>query len=190
MSRRTFIALLRGINVGGHNKVPMAELRTLCEGLGWEEVQSYVQSGNLVFEAPGEPASLKKGLEPASLEAELERAIQGRFGLSISVIVRAAADWPAYVAGNPFPGASESAPNAVMLALSKAPPKPGAAEGLRERAADGERIERVGDALWIHYAGGSARSKLSPALLDRLVGSPVTTRNWRTVLKLDELART
>jgi len=180
MSRRTFIALLRGINVGGHNKVPMAELRALAEELGWAEVRSYVQSGNLVFEAEG---------EPASLEAELERAIERTFELSIAVIVRAAADWPAYVAGNPFPGASESAPNAVMLALSKAPPKSGAVEGLLERAAGGERVERVGDALWIHYAGGSGRSKLSPALLDRLVGSPVTTRNWRTVLKLDELAR-
>jgi uncharacterized protein (DUF1697 family) len=175
-----FIALLRGINVGGHNKVPMAELRALCGELGWADVRSYVQSGNLVFEAAG---------PPARLEAELERAIERRFGRSIAVVVRAAADWPGYVAGNPFPGASQSAPNAVMLALSKAPPKAGAVEGLRERAAGGERIERVDDALWIHYAGGSARSKLSPGLLDRLVGSPVTTRNWRTVLKLDELAR-
>lgn len=180
LRRRTFIALLRGINVGGHNKVPMAELRGLCEELGWAEVRSYVQSGNLVFEAAG---------EPASLEAELERAIERTFELSIPVVVRAAADWPAYVAGNPFPGASESAPNAVMLALSKAPPKAGAVAGLLERAVNGERVERVGDALWIHYAGSSARSKLSPGLLDRLVGSPVTTRNWRTVLKLDELAR-
>jgi uncharacterized protein (DUF1697 family) len=180
VQRERFIALLRGINVGGHNKVPMAELRALCGELGWEDVQSYVQSGNLVFEA---------GARRASLEAELERAIERTFGLSIAVVVRAAADWPGYVAGNPFPGASESAPNAVMLALSKAPPKAGAVEGLLERAADGERVERVGDALWIHYAGGSARSKLSPALLNRLVGSPVTLRNWRTVLTLDELAR-
>ena len=62
-------------------------------------------------------------------------------------------------------------------------------EGLREHALSGERIVQVGDGLWIHYAGGVGRSKLSPALLDRLVGSPVTARNWRTVLKLDELAR-
>jgi uncharacterized protein (DUF1697 family) len=178
--RETFIALLRGINVGGHNKVPMAELRALGEELGWTGVRSYVQSGNLVFEA---------GAGLASLEAELERAIERTFDLSIHVIVRAAADWPAYVEGNPFPGASAKEPSLVMLALSKAPPKPGAVEALRERAADGERVERVGDALWIHYAGGSGRSKLSPALLDRLVGSPVTTRNWRTVLKLEELAR-
>ena len=175
-----FIALLRGINVGGRNKVPMPELRAVCGDLGWEGVATYIQSGNVVFRAGG---------RPASLEGELERAIEERFDLSVSVVVRAAADWPDYVTGNPFPKASESEPNLVMLALSKEPPKQDAVECLRERAADGERIERFDDALWIHYAGGSGRSKLSPSILDRLVGSPVTTRNWRTVLKIEELAR-
>lgn len=175
-----FVALLRGINVSGHNGVPMAELRSLCVGLGWGDVQTYIQSGNVVFRADG---------AAAALEEELERAIERRFGFPVPVMVRAAADWPGYVEGNPYPEASGAEPNRVMLALSKAPPKEGAVEGLRERAADGERIARVGDALWIHYAGGSGKSKLTPALLDRLVGSPVTTRNWRTVLRLGELAR-
>ena len=79
-------------------------------------------------------------------------------------------------------------PNLVMLALSREPPDPSTVDRLRERATAGERIERVGDALWIHYAGGAGRSKLAPGGLDRVVGSPVTTRNWRTVLKLGELA--
>jgi uncharacterized protein (DUF1697 family) len=161
----TFIALLRGINVGGYNKIPMPELRSLCADLDWENVQSYIQSGNLVFKA---------GATVASLEAELERAIDRWFGLSISVIVRAAADWPAYINGNPYPEASQKEPNLVMLALSKAPPKEDAVEGLREHALSGERIVQVSDGLWIHYAGGVGRSKLSPTLLDRLVGSPVT----------------
>lgn len=179
MPAASFIALLRGINVGGHNKIAMAELRALCGELGWQSVQSYILSGNLLFEAEG-PA--------ARLEAELEQAIASRLGLTIAVIVRAAADWPAYVRGNPFPDASKSEPNLVMLALAKAPPLEGALAGLRERATNGERIEQAGDALWVHYGGGVARSKLSPALFDRLVGSPVTARNWRTVLKLAELS--
>lgn len=69
-----------------------------------------------------------------------------------------------------------------------APPRDDAVDGLRERAVNGERVRRVGDVLWIHYPGGAGRSKLSPGLLDRFVGSPVTTRNWRTVRKLAELA--
>ena len=175
-----FIALLRGINVGGHNKVPMLELRTLCGDLGWEDVESYIQSGNLVFRAAG---------RATDLEGVLERAIERRFDLSVPVLVRPAADWPGYVGDNPFPRASKEEPNLVMLALSKKPPRKDAVDRLRERAADGERIQQVGDALWIHYAGGSGRSKLSPSVLDRLAGSPVTTRNWRTVLKLDEMTR-
>jgi uncharacterized protein (DUF1697 family) len=180
MNTEMFIALLRGINVSGRNKIPMRELCSLCIDLGWQDVRSYIQSGNVVFKADA---------APAKFEAELERAITRRFSLSIPVIIRAARSWPNYVRGNPFPEASESEPNLVMLALSKAAPKADAVEKLQERAAGGERIAQVGDALWIHYAGGVARSKLSPALFDRLVGSPVTARNWRTVLKLQEMTR-
>jgi uncharacterized protein (DUF1697 family) len=176
----THIALLRGINVSGRNRIPMPELQALCRELGWAEVQTYIQSGNVTFQAED---------APDALEAELERGIERHFGLRIPVLVRAGAAWPAYVRGNPFPEASEREPNLVMLALTKAAPREDAAERLQDRAADGERVVQVGDALWIHFAGGAARSKLSPALLDRLAGSSVTTRNWRTVLKLDELVR-
>jgi uncharacterized protein (DUF1697 family) len=175
----TFIALLRGINVGGKNLLPMAELRALCAGLGWEGVQTYIQSGNVVFRAR---------TPRATLEQALERAIARRFDLAIPVIVRAARDWPALLAGNPFPEAARKEPNAVMVALSRRPPPDRAAAGVLERAVNGERVRQVGDVLWIHYARGVAKSKLSPGLLDRLVGSPVTTRNWRTALKLEELA--
>lgn len=158
----------------------MAELRTLCADLGWRAVQSYIQSGNVVFQADDAPA--------AHLETELEQAIARHFGLTIPVVVRTAGDWPAYVSGNPYPTESQHEPNLVMLALAKTPPKPGALKSLQERALNGERIEQVGDGLWIHYQNGVAKSKLSPALFDRLVGSPVTARNWRTVLKIAELA--
>jgi uncharacterized protein (DUF1697 family) len=177
-TRAAHIALLRGINVGGHNKIPMAELRSLCGDLGWGDVRSYIQSGNLVFRADG---------AVAALEELLEGAIERRFGLAIPVIIRSAAAWPGYLSGNPFPEASQREPNLVMLALSKAPPRPDAVAALQERASGGERVEQVGDALWMHFDGGVARSKLSPAVFDRLVGSPVTTRNWRTVLELNEL---
>ncbi len=176
----TFIALLRGINVTGHNRIPMVELRELCSGLGYGDVQTYIQSGNVVFTGRG---------GAPGVESSLEHAIEKRFGLTIPVIVRTAEQWPAYLKGNPFPALSEREPNHVLMGLSKARPAKGAVAALRERAAAGEQIEMVGDALWIHFAGGVGRSKLSPAVLDRLVGSSVTARNWRTVQQLASMAK-
>ena len=175
-----YIGLLRGINVGGHNKVPMAELRALAEGLGWQRVQTYIHSGNLVFAAKG---------TAAEAEGRLERAVEQRFGLQVPVVVRAAADWTRCAARNPFVEEVKHEPNHVLLALAKAALKPGAGDALQQRAADGERVVEAGDAFWIYFPGHIAKSKLTPAVLDRLAGSPVTARNWLTVLKLGELAQ-
>jgi len=180
MLRSRFIALLRGINVGGHNKIPMSDLRSLCTEIGWDNVRTYIQSGNLVFSA-NKTVKL--------LEDELEQSIERRFGLEISVIVRRADHWSAYVERNPFPEAGKKEPNLLALGLAKATPNSTAVNGLRERAANGEQLAQTRDALWVHFPQGVARSKLTPDLMARLVGSPVTMRNWRTVLKLQDLAR-
>jgi uncharacterized protein (DUF1697 family) len=180
MHPATSIALLRGVNVGGRNRVPMAELRLACTQFGWNGVQSYIQSGNVIFSAKG---------RAAAFEQELEREIEGRFGLSIPVIVRSGDEWSVLTQGNPFADASRTDPNRVMLAISRKTPNPTALEEMRARAVNGERVARVGDALWIDFARGVAKSKLSPGLLDRIAGSPVTMRNWRTVLQLDEMAQ-
>ncbi len=172
------VALLRGINVGGGNKIAMTELRALADELGWKRAETYIQSGNLLFQAAD---------ERAKLEMALETGIRRRFGLDIPAIIRAADEWPALVAANPFPEPGEAEPNRLMLLLSKQPPGPEAAAALQERARDGERVAIAGGALWIHHAGGAGRSKLTPVLIDRLVGSPTTARNWRTVLKLQEM---
>ena len=178
MPTQRFIALLRGINVTGRNMIPMAELRDHCTACGLKGVETYIQSGNVLFTSS---ATAKK------LEEDLEKLVRKKFRLEIPVIVRRAADWPAYVEGNPFARESETEAKAVMLALSKRPPLDAALEKLRERAVSGEKLERVGDAIWVYYAKGVGGSKLSPSLFDRLVGSPVTARNWNTVLKLREL---
>jgi uncharacterized protein (DUF1697 family) len=172
------VALLRGINVGGAHKVPMAELRPLCEALGWQEVGTYIQSGNVVFRA---------GAAAAKLEADLESAIERHFGFAVAVIVRTALQWRALAAANPFPDAARDAPNRVMIALSKHAPAADAAAELQARARDGERVVQAGGALWIDFPAGAGRSRLSPAVLDRLAGSPVTMRNWRTVGKVNAL---
>jgi uncharacterized protein (DUF1697 family) len=175
----TFIALLRGINVGGNRKVPMADLRALCDAAGFTDVKSYIQSGNLVFAS--------KGTDQAT-EKKLEAAIEERFGFAVEVIVRSAKEWATYAKGNPFRDESKTDGKHVVLLLSKAKPKADAAATLGPRALAGEVIESVGDALWIYYPKGIGDSKLTPALLDRAVGSTVTARNWQTVTELAKLA--
>jgi uncharacterized protein (DUF1697 family) len=173
------IALLRAVNVGGR-KLPMAELRALCGELGWEDVQTYIQSGNLVFTAPG------KGDE---IERRLEEAIKERFGMDVPVMVRTASQWADYAAANPFPKAAEDEPNRLQLLVSKETPGADAAGKLMERAQAGESVKAAGGALWFHFPAGVGTSKLSPSLIDKAAGSPSTGRNWRTVLKLREMAQ-
>ena len=172
------IALLRAVNVGGR-KLPMADLRALCGELGWEEVETYIQSGNVVFRAKG------KG---GALEAQLETAIKARFGLDVPVVVRSSAQWAGYAAANPFPRAARDEPNRLQLLVSKQAPNADAAEMLMERAQAGETVKAAGGALWFHFPEGVGTSKLTPALIDKACGSPSTARNWRTVVKLKEMA--
>lgn len=172
------IALLRAVNVGGR-KLAMAELRSLCGELGWEDVETYIQSGNVVFTASG---------KAEALEEKLEKAIKERFGLDVPVMVRTAASWAAYAAANPFPKAAEDEPNRLQILVSKHAPKNDAAERLMERAQAGEAVKAAGGALWFHFPQGVGTSKLTPAAIDKAAGSQSTSRNWRTVVKLLEMA--
>lgn len=171
------VALLRAVNVGGR-KLPMAELRALCAELGWEEVATYIQSGNVVFATAG---------KPEAIEEALEQAITKGFGFDVPVVVRTAAQWAEYPAGNPFPRAARDEPNRLMLLLSKSPPAPGAEDLIQARATAGEIAKRAGDALWIHFPEGAGASKLTPSLIDRAIGSPATSRNHNTVMRLKEM---
>jgi uncharacterized protein (DUF1697 family) len=171
------IALLRAVNVGGR-KLPMAELRALAEEIGWEDVETYIQSGNLVFSAAG---------ATGSLEAELEKAIAERFGLEVPVVVRTSAQWSKLASANPFAEVGRDAPNRLQLLVSKRPPASDAADRLMAKADAGEVVRAAGGALWFHFPEGVARSKLTPAVIDKACGSPSTGRNWNTVLKLKEM---
>jgi uncharacterized protein (DUF1697 family) len=168
------VALLRAVNVGGR-KLPMAELRTLCAELGWTGVATYIQSGNLVFTAPG---------KAEAIETMLEKAIAKRFGMDVPVMVRSKAEWARYPVENPFPDVAADAPARLMLVVTKRPPAAGAAETIEARAKGGERVRQVGDALWFHFPNGAGASKLTPSLVDRAIGSPGTARNYNTVMKL------
>lgn len=177
MAEERRVALLRAVNVGGR-KVPMAQLRQIAEDLGWHDVATYIQSGNLVFTATG---------TRGELEAKLAAALEAAFGFEVPVLVRGASEWSSIVAANPLQEAAEADPRRLMLALAQEPIAGNCLETLREVAGDVERVERAGEAIWIHFREGSARSRITPKVLDRAAGSPVTTRNWRTVVRLDAM---
>ena len=173
------IALLRGINVGGNKLVPMAELCKLATGLGWRDVATYIQSGNLLFSSD---------VTAAAAEAALEQAIARRFGFTVEVVVRSRTALRRYAAGSPFADAEAAHPQWLLLGLAKRRPRPDAADRLRPYATAGERVAVIADGVWIDYSAGVGKSKLTPAVLDRAIGSTVTARNWRTVQKLAELS--
>lgn len=175
-----FVALLRGINVGGNKRVPMAELRLLCEGLGWADVRTHVQSGNVVFAAGGAAAKLAAGLS---------RAIEARFGFVVPVLVRSAADWRALATKPGFADAAAERPNLLHVACVAGPVPKEVVAGLAPYCKAGERVAVAakGAALWIDFPDGVARSKLTPAVLDRVCGAVVTARNWNTVQAIAEL---
>ena len=168
------VALLRGINVGGHRRVPMVELRALASALGFANVRTYLASGNLLFDASA-------STEVA--ESMLERAVADRFGFAVDVIVRSAAHWANYQQGNPLAAESVRQPNLVMLCLGKRAGTDEDVERLRSRAAENERVERRGDALWLYFGAGVARSRMA-----NNPGSGVwTTRNWNSVAAIGNL---
>lgn len=173
------IALLRGINVGGNRLIPMKELCKLAERIGFTEVAHYIQSGNLVFEAAKVSAQ--------SATDKLEKAIEKKFGFPVDVMVRTAPQWKKYASGSPFPDAEKDRPNILYLGISKDPCAKDAASKLKERATQGEQIKLQGDALWVDFITGAGKSKLTPVLFEKAAGSPVTLRNWNTVLKINEM---
>jgi uncharacterized protein (DUF1697 family) len=178
----TWIALLRGVNVGGHKRVPMAELRALAAGLGWSDAQTYVQSGNLVFRSDG---------KAASLAAALVEELHSHFGFEVPVAVCSREDWRRHSAGGVFPDAEAERPKALHLGLvagSGAKVTQKAVAALAPYCKSGERVAVSAGALWIDFLGGVAKTKLTPAVLDRVVGAPVTLRNWNTVGALAALA--
>lgn len=173
-----WVVLLRGINVGGRTPVAMAALRAACEAAGLSGVRSYIQSGNLV---------VRSRLDREALERAVEAVMTSKFRLEVPALARHAEEWAALGDQNPFPDVAASAPARLMLALSKAPPARGAVAALQARATAGEEVAATASGVWIHYPAGAGTSRISPGVLDRVFGSAVTTRNWRTVQKLREM---
>lgn len=165
----THIALLRAINVGGTGKLPMAELRALCEDAGFRDVRTYIASGNLVFTTP---------LAVAKAKAKLEALLAKRLGKPWLAVFRTRTELEAIVARNPFPDAASN--QLLVMFLDEAPPRDALAD---VRPPGGERLTLIDRELYIHFPDGMGRSKL------RIPFAKVGTgRNLNTVRKLIELA--
>lgn len=165
----THIALLRAINVGGTGKLPMVELRALCETLGFTNVRTYIQSGNVVFESK---------LAAARTKAALEDALEARLGKRHAALLRSPAELESIESRNPFP---EADPNRLLVVFLDAPPPRGALD--KVKIPGRERLNLDGRELFIHFPDGMGQSKLKVPLAD--VG---TGRNLNTIRALLRLA--
>ncbi|NKL10337.1 DUF1697 domain-containing protein [Rhizobium leguminosarum] len=164
-----YIALLRAVNVGGTGSLPMAELKAICEDLGFSDVKTYIQSGNVLFRA---------NEAEKAVEERLDEAIGKKLGKRPGVMVRSRKELDGIVDDAPFPDAK---PNFLLVYFL---PEKAAGDALEKMVApDGEEAKLAGREIYVHYPNGSGRSKLKlPAL------KPGTSRNLNTVRKLAEMA--
>jgi uncharacterized protein (DUF1697 family) len=163
------VALLRAVNVGGRSKVPMVELRELFAELGHTDVQTYIASGNVVF--GGRPDARR-----------LEAAIAGRFGVTTTVILRTGAQLAKVIEAHPFPDTGQS-----YVTFLAAKPPAAAVQAVHALDVAPDEVRVLGSEVYLRYPSGLGRSK-TPGRVDRALKVEGTNRNWRTVLKLAELA--
>ena len=167
----TFIALLRAVNVGGTGKLPMQDLRAICEAAGFLKVRTYIASGNVVFQTSASESKVK---------AALEEALANYAEKPIGVLVRTAAEMEQILARNPFP---DAAPNRTVAIFLDEPPPAETLSGVTGRA--DEKIALGRREIYVHYSKGIGTSKLKMKATNS-----GTARNMNTVAKLVELART
>jgi uncharacterized protein (DUF1697 family) len=175
-----YVALLRAVNVGGTGVIKMAALKSLCEEAGFARVKTLLQSGNVVFVARGSDKAVAK---------KLADAIAASHGFRPEVVVRTVAEVADAMRRNPFRGEEKSDPSHLLIAFMADAPASGAAERIAAVKVARERLQLSSRELYIHYADGIGRSKVTNAVLERALGVPATARNWNTVGKLLDLAK-
>jgi uncharacterized protein (DUF1697 family) len=172
------VAMLRGINLGLNRRIPMADLRQLLGEAGFEDVQTYVQSGNIALTATA---------KPAELENELAALIEQRFGFAVPVVVRSWRQLSAVVERDPIPDAADR-PKLYQVTFLATKPSAAAVTRLRELARESERVAFAGREIYTFHPDGVAGSKLSLAIVSKVLGAAATSRNWTTVNRLLEMA--
>lgn len=174
------IAMLRGVNLGSHNRIKMDALRELHESLRCADVQTYLQSGNVVFRTPER--------NPASLAKRIENEIERKFRFRVDVIVRTCIEMRKAVERNPFAKRKGIDPSRLLVTFLAEEPKPEARDKALGMQAEPEELHILGREMYIYYANGLARPKLSWVAVQKVLKVTGTGRNWNTVQGLLELA--
>lgn len=175
-----YISLLRGINVGGHRKVPMKELAALYEALGLAPAKTYIQSGNVVF--------LSDESDTAALAEAISAGIEDRFGFEVGVLVYSLADWAAILEANPYPDEAAADGAKVLVTLLAREPDAPRMQAIEKACAPQEDFELIGKALYLKLPNGAGRSKLAEQGGASKFRFTATARNWRTLATLKEIA--
>jgi uncharacterized protein (DUF1697 family) len=175
----THVLLLRGINVGGNNKIGMAALRSALEAAGYTGVKSYLQSGNVVVTAASS--------SPATVGRDVEKLIEAEFGLKIKVVVRSREQIEKVIAADPF-GDLVDNPSRYFVTFTDPAPDASKLSHLDPASFEPERFVLDGDTLYLWYPEGSRNSPLEKAITKAKLDVTATARNWNTVNKLLDLA--
>jgi uncharacterized protein (DUF1697 family) len=174
------ISMLRGVNVGGHNKIKMDDLRALCESLKFEDPRTYVQSGNVIFRT-------KEKSSPA-LAKKIQDAIERKFGFRPAVIVRTTDELRRAIAATPFAATRNLEPGKILVTFLGDEPGPGVNATLRGLKDYPEEIHLKGRELYIYFPDGAGKSKLPWSKVEKLVQTTGTARNWNSVTKMLAMA--
>jgi len=172
------VALLRGVNLAGRRSIAMADLRAFAEALGFTDVRTVLNSGNLVFES--------NELSAAKLEELFETEAEKRLGFRTAFHVRSPKEWQEMIARNPFPAEAKRDPARLIMFCLKKAPGAKAFAALQAAVVGPERVLGHGRHAYIYYPEGQGRSKLTIAMIDKTIGAG-TGRNWNTVTKLAAL---
>lgn len=170
----TYIALLRGINVGGHNILPMLELVTMLEEIGLSQIKTYIQSGNVVFQSEA-----RKRVE---LSQKIGAAIEQRRGFAVQVMILDVNEFKRAIAANPFADI-EAEPNALHFFFLASLPEQPDLKAIERVKKNSEQFKLIDKVFYLYAPEGIGRSKLAMNV-EKLLGVAVTARNWRTVSKL------
>ncbi|PYI55732.1 DUF1697 domain-containing protein [Paenibacillus flagellatus] len=175
-----YVALLRGINVSGQKPIKMADLKRMFEEMGFARVQTYIQSGNVLFEAEGEAETIRR---------EIERGIEESFGFEVTVVLRTTADMERVVRSCPFPADALKEGESLYVSLLADTPSPQAIDKLPGYSDDIDEYRIAGRDVYILCRKGFGQSKFSNSFLERKLGVAATNRNWQTMTKLVALGR-